>query len=68
MELWHLLWIIPLSMVVGAITLACISCIAVIKLSETMTELEEYDAGGYQLWQCMKLLLCFEQLRSTLAR
>ena len=47
MELWHLLWVIPLSMVVGAIALACISCIAVIKLSETMTELEEYDAGGY---------------------
>ncbi len=43
MNPWHLLWIVPLSIVIGALVVVCVSCIAVTKASEVMMEQESED-------------------------
>ena len=37
-EAWHLIWIIPLSMIVGAVVVICYACIVVGKEAD-----EEYE-------------------------
>ena len=46
-EAWHLIWVIPLSMIVGAIGIICYACIVVSKEADKEYErLKEITEGS----------------------